>query len=83
MTIVDGPTADGVLPRRGKIRLHLALNDGLKGVVLTLNNIPFMTNNPYNLVSLRQMNNSGIFNNNENKMLYNVKSQKNLAYAQK
>lgn len=82
-TIVGGSTADGVSPGRGKIRLHLALEDGSEGVALTVNNVLYMPNSPCNLVSLGRMNNSGIFYNNENKTLYDVKTRRTLAHAQR
>lgn len=65
---------DSVLSGRYKIRLYLALDNRSKKVLSTLNNVLYMSNSSYNLMSLEQINNSKIFYNNKNKTLYDVKT---------
>ncbi len=78
---VGGSILDRVLPKRGKIQLSLGLNDDFEGLILNLHNVYYLPNCPYNLVSLRLLNNSGIYYNNEHESLYQVGSRKTLAQA--
>lgn len=82
-TRIGGSTSDGVSSGRGKIRLRLALKDGSEGLVLNLRNVFYIPNSPCNLVSLGLLNDSGIFHDNENETLYQIRSKKTLAQAQR
>ncbi len=80
---IGGSTSDGVSPGRGKIRLRLALKDGSEGLVLNLRNVFYIPNSPCNLVSLGLLNDSEIFHDNENETVYQIRSKKTLAQAQR
>lgn len=82
-TRIGGSTSDGVSPGRGSIRLRLALKDGSEGLIPNLRNVYYLPNSPCNLVSLGLLNDSGIFHDNENETLYQVRSKKPLAQAQR
>lgn len=82
-TRIGGSTSDGLSPSRGRIRLRLALKDRSKGLVLNLCNVYYLPNSPCNLVSLGLLNDSGIFHDNENETLYQIKSKQTLAQAQR
>lgn len=80
---IRGSTADGVLPGHEKVRFYLSLKNGCEKVVLNLNNIFLFSSNCFNFVSLNFLNIHRIFYNNENKMLYNKKPKKILAYVKR
>lgn len=82
-TKIGGSTSDGVSPGQGKIRLRLGLKDGSEGLILNLQNVYYLPNSPCNLVSLGLLNNSGIYHDNENETLYEVKTRRILAQAQR
>lgn len=82
-TKVRGSTSDGITPGRKKVKIKLALKDGTKGLILTLTNIFYFPNSPFNLVSLGLLNNADIYHHNEEKMLYNLKSRKTFAFAKR
>ena len=48
-----------VSPGRGEVCLRLSLKNNSEGLILKLQNIYYLPNSPYNLVSL------GLFSNNE------------------
>ena len=63
---------------RGRVRFRLALKDGLKSLILNLRNVYYLLNSVCNLVSLGLLNDSGIFHDNKNETLYQVKSRQTL-----
>ena len=65
-----------MLPGRGKIWLKLELENDLEGLILNLQNVYYLSNSLYNLVSLGLFNNSGIYHNNAYKNLYQIGSKK-------
>ena len=78
-TKVRRSISDRVLPGREIVCLSLGVEDGLEGLILNLKNIYYLSYNLCNLVSLRLLNNNGIFYNNEHENLYQVISKKILA----
>lgn len=66
---------------RKKIRLCFALENDSKKLVFNFHYIFYLQNSLYNLVSLTYLNNSNIFYNNKNKILYYCKTRKILAQA--
>ena len=78
-TRIGGSTSNGVSPGRGRVRLWLALTDGSEGLILKLWNLYYLPKSPCNLVSLGLLNNSGIFHDNKNETLYQVKPRQTLA----
>ncbi len=82
-TKVGGSTSDGISPGRGKVKIRLALRDGTEELVLTLTNVFYLPNSPSNLVSLGLLNNAGIYHHNEDQTLYNLETQKTLAFAER
>ena len=81
LTKVGRSTSNRVLLRRKKVCLRLGLKDNLKSLILKLQNVYYLPNSLCNLVSLRLLNNSGIFHNNEHKNLYQITFKKILAQA--
>ena len=61
---------DRISPERKKIQLCLTIKDDLEGLVLNFHNIFYLSNSPYNLISLGLRNDSSIFYNNEIEILY-------------
>lgn len=82
-TGVGGSTSNGTSPGRGKIRLRLALENDSEGLILDLNDVYYLPNSPCNLVSLARLNDSDIYHNNENEMLYHLKTRRVLAQAKR
>lgn len=83
-TRIGSSTSDGISPSRESVRLRLAVKDGSEGLVLNLRNVFYLPNSPCNLVSLGLLNDSsGIFHNNKAGTLYEVKTKKTLAQAQR
>lgn len=80
---IGGSTSDGVSLGRERVRLWLALKDGIEGLFLNLQNVYYLLNSPCNMVSLSLLNSNGIFHNNENETLYQVKSKQTLAHAKR
>ena len=71
-TKIGGSISDGVSPGRGKIRLRLALKDDSERLIPNLQNIYYVPNSLCNLVSLGLLNESGIYHDNKNEILYQV-----------
>lgn len=82
-TKIGGSTSDGISPGRGKIQLRLSLKDGSEGLILNFQNVYYLPKSPCNLVSLGLLNDSGIYHDNENETLYEVKTRQTLAQAQR
>ena len=82
-TRIEGSTANGVSPGRGKVRLCLSLKNSCERVVLNLNDVFLLPSSPSNLVSLGLLNIHGIFYNNENETLYDRRTKKTLTYAKR
>lgn len=82
-TQIGGSTSNGVSPGRGKVRLRLSQKDGSEGVILNLKDVFYLPSSPSNLVSLALLNNSGIFHDNENETLYDVRTKEVLAQAKR
>ena len=80
-TRIGGSTSDGISPGWGKVRLRLGLKDGIKGVVLDLKDVFFLSGSPCNLISLALLNNHNIFHDNKNKTLYDLETKEVLAQA--
>lgn len=72
---MGGSMSNGVLPGHEKVDLHLDLEDNSEGLVLNLQNVYYLPNSSCNLVSLKLLNNSGIYHNNKIETLYHVKSK--------
>lgn len=82
-TRIGGSTSNGVSSGREKIRLRLSQKDGSEGVILNLKDVFYLPSSPSNLVSLALLNNSGIFHDNENETLYDVRTKEVLAQAKR
>lgn len=74
-------TLDNILPGRKKVKIGLALKDKIERLVFTLTNVFHLPNSPSNLVSLGLLNNVKIYHHNEDQTLYNLETQKTLAFA--
>lgn len=81
-TQIGSSISDRISPGQEKIQLWLSQKNGIKVVILNLNNVFFLLCNPSNLVSLELLTDHGIYDNNENKVLYDKKSKEILTYAQ-
>lgn len=82
-TRIGGSTSDGVSPGRGKLRLRLSRKDGTEGVILDFKDVFFLPSSPSNLFSLALLNNHGIFHDNANETLYDLKTKEVLAQAKR
>ncbi len=82
-TKVGGSTSDGISPGKGKVKIRLALRDGIEGLVLTLTNVFYLPNSPSNLVSLGLLDDAGIYHHNKDQTLYNLETRKTLAFAER
>lgn len=78
-TKVQGSNLDNISPNKVKIKIRLVLEDGSKGLILTLTNL---SHNLLNLISLGLLNNIKIFYHNNDQILYNKETQKILAYIE-
>lgn len=61
-----------ILPGQRKIWLRLALKNGFKSLILNFSNTFYLSNSPCNLLSFELLNNSGIYYNNKNKIVYKI-----------
>ncbi len=75
--------ADGSPPGKGSIRLRLGLENGSERMISNLQNVYYLSSSPCNLVSLGLLNDSGISNDNGNKTLYQLGSNRVLAKARR
>lgn len=75
-------TSDSILLGRKIIKIRLAKEDNSKRLIFNIENIFYFPNSLFNLVSLRLLNDAGIYYNNKNQILYNKISWKPLAFAQ-
>lgn len=82
-TKVGGLTSDCILPGRKKVKIRLALKDRIEGLVFILTNVFYLPNNSSKLISLGLLNNAGIYHHNKNQILYNLKTQKILAFTKR
>ncbi len=76
-TRVGRSTADGVSAGRGTVRIRLVLKDGSEGLILNLRNVFYLPNSPSNL------NDAGVYYDNERHALYDKIIRKRLAFAQR
>ena len=74
--------SDGVFLGREKIQLRLTLNDGSERLILNLQNVYYLPTSPCNLVSFGFLNDSDIYYDNENEILYQVQTRQILVLAQ-
>lgn len=82
-TKIKRSISDGILPGKIRVKIRLALKDGIKKMILTLINVFYLFHNPSNLVSLGLLNNTGIFYHNKDQTLYNQKTRKIFAFAKR
>lgn len=73
--------SDSVSPGQEKIRFRLSQKDDLERIILNLQNMFFLPSSQSNLVNLAPLNNCRIFQNKENKTLYNIYLKEILAQA--
>lgn len=65
-----------LLPERRKPQLQLRLKNKTKGFILNPRNVNYFLSKLYNFISFKLLNNSKIFYNNKNKILYQFESKK-------
>lgn len=70
-TKVERSLTNRVLPKGRKVRIRLAKKNDLEDLVLTLNNIFYLSNSLLNFVSLDFFNNAEIYHHNKDQILYN------------
>ena len=68
---VRGLTLDGISPNRRRVKIRLALKNGIKKLVLILTNVFYFLHSPSNLVNLGFLNNTRIFYHIKDQILYN------------
>lgn len=71
LTRVKGLTLEGILPEHGIVKIRLSKKNGNKRLILNFQNILYLLNGFFNLVSLELLNNISIHYNNKNQTLYN------------
>lgn len=76
LTNVVESILDRILSRKRKIWLGLGLKNNLKGLILNLENVYYLSNSLYNLVNLGLFNNSNIYYNNEFENFYQIGPKK-------
>lgn len=81
LTKVRGLTSNSISPGRKKVKLILTINDRIKKLVFILTNILYFLNSPSNLVNLEFPNYARIYYYNKDQILYNIETQKTLAFA--
>ena len=81
-TKIGGSILDEISLGRRKIRLKFSLKNSSKRLILNLQNVYYLLKSICNLVSLDLLNDSGIYHNNRNEMLYNVNIRQSLTHAQ-
>ena len=74
-TSIGGSTSNQTSPGKKSVRFHLAFKDNSERLILNLQNLYYLPSSPCNLVSLALLNNSGIFHDNEHKILYQVQTK--------
>lgn len=72
---IDSFILDELSPTREKVWLCPSQKNGTINVIFNLKNIFFLPNSPCNLVNLTLFNNNRIFYNDENKILYNLRTK--------
>lgn len=70
LTKIGGSTSDRIFPEKMKIWLRLGLKNSSKGLILNLQNVYYLPKSSCNFVNLGLLNDSSIYYDNENKMLY-------------
>ena len=75
-------TLDGISLSREKVKIRLALKNKTEGIVVILTNVFYFSYSPSNLVSLGLLNNVKIYYHNKDQILYNLKTQKTLAFVE-
>lgn len=63
---IGGSTSDRVFLAKKKLQFWLTLQDELESLILNLQNIYYLSNSLYNLISFNLFNDSGIFYDNKN-----------------
>lgn len=74
-------TSSGISPGRGITRLHLELEDGTKGAILTLHDVWYIPQSPANLVSQARLNDAGVHYSDESWYLYTKIERTNIGYV--
>ena len=82
-TKVGGSTSDGIHRAEEKSKSDWHCKMEKKGLVLTLTNVFYLPHSPSNLVSLGLLYDAGIFHHNEDQTLYDLETQKTLAFAER
>lgn len=82
-TKVSRSTLHRVSPGRKRVCFRLELENGLESLILNLENVYYLPNSPYNLLSLGLLNNSGIFYDNKYQNLHQVTTKRVLAQAKR
>lgn len=80
---IGGSTSDRVSLRRRNIWLRLDFKNGSKRSILNLQNLYYLPKSPCNLISFGLLNDSGIYHDNKNEMLYKVNTRQTLVHAQR
>lgn len=80
-TRIGGSTSNRTSPGKGNVHLRLSLGYDSEGLVLNLQHVYYLPSSPCNLLSLGLLNNSGIFHDNENEILYHLGTKKVPAQA--
>ena len=65
------------------IKIRLALKDSTEKLILTSTNLFYFLKSLFNLVNLRLINDAGNYHYNQDQTLYNLQSQKTLAFAKR
>lgn len=80
---IGGSISDGVSSRRRKIWLRFGFKDSSERSRLNLQNLYYLPKSPCNLISFGLLNDSDIYHDNKNEMLYEVNTRQTLAHAQR
>lgn len=80
-TKVGGSISDDISPGRRKVKIRLVLKDGTEGLVLIFTIVFYLPNSLSNLASIDLLNDAGIYHHNKNQTLYDLETQKTLAFA--
>lgn len=81
-TNVGISTLEKILPIQGKVWLRLSQKDSSKGIIIfNFFDVYYLPHSFYNLISLDYHNSHNIYYDNENKMLYHIKTRKILTNA--
>lgn len=73
-TKIGGLTSDGISPDRGKIKISLALRNGIEGLVLIVTNVFYFFNSLSNFINLGLLNHTEIYYYNKDQISYNLET---------